>query len=474
MIPQAERSFLRQAAIFLTILFCFHAGAATAQTAAGTITGVVRSADAVLPNMSVGVYSANDASTWLKAARTNTEGVFSFTGLAVGSYKIYFFSSNTNYISGWYKKNTAPTPSSAVDAFSEGSVVTLTYSAGADIGETQLDLGLTITGKVTKAAVEPAVGIAGVYAQAYLNDGTTWVKSSAATTAEGNYTISGLRPGSYKIRFHAYETAYATAWYSSASSPANTVPGADQATLVAAGTSDSIDGQLSTGGSISGTVSKIDGVNTVPVAGALVVIYDSAEPHAFRGFITTGADGTYTVPGILVPEGGGKYIVQFYEKYVNNIQSGLTEWYDNVSANATPTEVTITEDADGNKSTISIDAVLDRGPISGKVSYTTGSPVAGVTVKVTPSAGGAEKTAITDAKGLYSIPELFSNTLYTVQFWKNGEQIGARTDVAAGATSVNLQIEPPPSSKAAKLIPIYKQLLLKKRCYIINGVRVCR
>ncbi len=480
MIPQAERSFLRrQVAIFLTILFFLYPGAAAAQIAAGTITGVVRSVDAVLPNMAVGIYPANDAtSTWLKAARTNTEGVFSFTGLAAGSYKIYFFSSGTNYISGWYKKNTVPSPGSAVEAFSEGSVITLTtYSAGADVGKTQLNLGLTITGKVIRAAVEPAVGIAGVFAQAYIDNGTTWVKSSAVTPAEGTYTISGLRAGSYKIRFYAYGTAYTTAWYSSTESPTNTVSDAASATLVAAGTSDSIDSQLSTGASISGTVSKIDGTNIVPVAGALVVVYDSAESHAFRGFIRTGDNGTYTVPGIFVPASGtGKYIVQFYEKFVNNAGEGLTEWYNGMNGayiQSGAKEVQVTEDIDGNKSIFGIDAILDRGPISGKVSYTTGSPIAGVTVKIV--VGETEKTAVTDAKGLYSIPELSSSMSYTVQFSKNGVQLGERTPVAAGATGINLQIEPPPPSNAAKLIPTYKRLLLKKRyCYIINGVRVCR
>ncbi|WP_417914845.1 MSCRAMM family protein [Candidatus Electronema sp. JM] len=457
--PQAEHILLRKAAMLLfAFLFFFRPTIATAQTAAGTITGTVKAADtqALLQNLAVGVYRADNATTLVKAVRTNTVGVFTLTGLTTGNYKVRFFPIGINYIGGWYKSNTS-SPASVVEEFGNGDVITLTSSAGANLGETQLNVGLTITGKVTQAPA-PATGIPGVYVQAYLEDGITWVRTSdAATTTGGDYTISGLRAGNYKVRFWAYQTEYTTVWYSNAVSaaPTNTVYSADQATSVAAGGTGTTNGQLATGGSISGTVYK---AGNVPVVGALISVYDSS--YTFRGFTTSGNGGIYQVQGLPVP---GTYFVQFYEKFINNIGTGLTEWYQDAS-NISDSKIKSVDITTGSSG---IDAVLDRGPISGKVSDSTGLPLSGVSVTIYDSSKQTVTSVVTDAQGQYSTGELQAGD-YKVQFsplswYANKTNFTEATSVPAGSSGVNGIFKP------FNFAHIYNVLLLKKRCSDANG-----
>ncbi|CAK8722455.1 MAG: Carboxypeptidase regulatory-like domain-containing protein [Candidatus Electronema aureum] len=454
---QAECHFSWLVAILFAALSIFHPLTVKAQVSSGTITGTVTTVDTVpLASLAVGVYRADDESTRLKAVRTNTAGIFTLTGLPAGNYKIKFFTTGINYVGGWYKQNTSP-PASAVATFGEGNIITLTSTAGADVGETRLDLGLQIKGKVNDTS-SPSNPIAGVYVQAYRNG--VWERTSDAATiiADGSYIISGLRAGDYTIRFWAYQTSYTTEWYSS-TTPTNTVPDATSAASVAAG-SININAQLSTGGNILGTV--YDKTGTVPVVGALVTVYDNVSPYTFRGFTTTLATGTYTVRGLPLT---GNYLVQFYEKYVNNVGTGLTEWYndksDRASAAADFGSVVVINQATGYID--NINATLDRGPISGKVTYKTGSPVVGMLISVYDSNQVLKLSTTTDTKGQYITGELPAGT-YKVQFgtasWYNGkDNFNEANAVQAGAAGINAIIEQP-----TLLFHVYNILLMKKHC----------
>jgi len=446
---QAVRSLLWQAVIVFAL--CYFPVAALAQTAAGTITGTVRAADtqALLQNLAVGLYHADDASTRVKVARTDTAGVFTFTGLAAGNYKIRFYTTGINYIEGWYKSNTSP-PASAVAAFNDSDSITLTAASGAALQETQLALGLTITGYLADSS-PPNNPIGGVYVQAYSNG--VWAKTSdtVSSATDGSYVISGLKAGNYTIRFWAYQTIYTTEWYST-SGTTHTVPDAGTATAVAAG-SNNVNAQLSTGGSISGTVY----IGTTPLAGALVAVYDST---VLRGFTTTsnavGSEGTYIVRGLPL---SGSYVVRFYEKVVNNTGTGLTEWYNDASSQDGAAPLTFPL---GITSISGIDASLDRGPISGKVTNSTGSPVAGVSVKVyASSAQTLQTSATTDANGQYVTAELPAGN-YKVQFsplsWYNNKTSFAEADLVPAGALVNGVFKPVP------LGPVYNLLIMKKRC----------
>jgi hypothetical protein len=468
---QAERCLLWYSVMLFAVFFIFSPCSAQSQTTS-SITGIVLDVNGKVilnslgQSIAVGVYPYNDETNRLQAVRANAAtGVYTLTGLPLGKYKVKYFTTGVNYISTWYKDSLS---------FSGATVIDLTSATPVSLGEIKLATGAKITGNVL-TALSGGSGIANVFVQAYSNG--VWARTSDAATdaAAGGYTISGLAPGSYTVRFWAYQTAnpvYATEWYSETDTN-HTVPDTNNATAVSVATGEVKAIQnavLSTGGSISGTVLKAG----TPVVGGMVAVYDSVSPHAFRGFTTTGTGGGYAVEGL---PSTGSYVIQFYEKFINNIGSGLTEWYDGQSG-ASSIGGAVAVDV---PSASPINATLDQGPISGKVTYITGSPVVGASVKIyatgTEQPAWPSAVATTDDKGSYISAYLPAGN-YRVQFFEKSPENGwtqwyqgkdsftQAADVLAGSIGVNAVLKPSP---LAPLLNMYNVLLLKKRCVDENG-----
>ena len=123
-----------------------------------------------------------------------------------------------------------------------------------------------------------------------------------------------------------------------------------------------IDAQLSEGGSISGTVTDVNGD---PVEGIEVSTSD--------GSSLTTSDGSYLITG-LIP---GSYLVSFRDVDDVADRGYLSEWYDDADNEGSATPVVV---ADGEV-VAGIDAELSvGGSISGTVTGPDGSPVAAVRV----------------------------------------------------------------------------------------------
>ncbi len=167
-----------------------------------------------------------------------------------------------------------------------------------------------ISGTVT--SVDSGLPIQNVRVQAYNPTNVYQVYTDAA----GNYTLTGIADGSYRIRFNVGD--FTTGSY--ISEFWNDEVLASQAPLVplAAGDSPTFDAALATGGKITGTVTGIDGPGIFAI---YAYLQDPAHPLVFDQLTGTiaAADGTYTLRG-LAP---GNYQITFGD---NNQGAGGTKY----------------------------------------------------------------------------------------------------------------------------------------------------
>ena len=115
-----------------------------------------------------------------------------------------------------------------------------------------------------------------------------------STDANGTFKTEGLAPGSYKLTaFDVLAARYAKQFYSNRS----TLESGDVVTVAPVGVTGGIDFLVSPSqGSISGRVFLSDG--KTPLAGAGVVIFDSATGGFVRGAGVTDKNGNYSAPGL--------------------------------------------------------------------------------------------------------------------------------------------------------------------------------
>ncbi len=195
--------------------------------------------------------------------------------------------------------------------------------------------------------------------------------------------------GSYDLRFEDPGDRYLTEWYDDTYFYVSRTPVvvAENEALVG------IDAQLSEGGSISGTVTDVNGD---PVEGIEVSTSD--------GWSLTTSDGSYLITG-LIP---GSYAVFFRDVDDVADRGYLSEWYDDADNEDSATPVVV---ADGEV-VAGIDAELSvGGSISGRVTDEAGDPLALIHVMLGPVYG----EAVTEADGSYRINGLVAGS-YTVRF----------------------------------------------------------
>ena len=213
----------------------------------------------------------------------------------------------------------------------------------------------TISGTVTGAG---NAALANAYVYAYDFDGPGSYAGYGYTDASGNYTMSNLPAGRYRIQFGA--SNYSGEYWDNARSSANAT-----AVVVTAGqTTPAISARLDANPTISGTVRDADGN---PLQGASVYISGANTGTS----VTTGVDGRYSVNYLPV---GDNYTIRF------SPPSGtpwLTEYWDNRASANTADTFDLSE---GQQFTA--DASLARGAqIKGTVT-SDGSAVSGVDVVV--------------------------------------------------------------------------------------------
>ena len=267
-------------------------------------------------------------------------------------------------------------------------------SSGTGRYSVRIAQGATISGTVTKAG---GTGISSVYVDLYRYDAATGLYNyydEAYTASNGTYTLSGLPAGTYKVNFiTSTSQGYLGEWYNDKAAVAT----ADPITLTA-GQTFTANAELSTGGGISGTVTKADGGG---IGGAYVYVYDQSGNYVKYGY--TDSAGAYTISGLPA----GLYSVRFY--YYGYVE----EYYNDKPSNITSDIVTVA----AGVITTGINARLAKlGVISGKVANAAAQNIQNAYVYAySMNNSSYSSSAYTNSSGNYSIAGLAAGT-YEVKF----------------------------------------------------------
>ncbi|HWX88005.1 MAG TPA: carboxypeptidase regulatory-like domain-containing protein, partial [Solirubrobacteraceae bacterium] len=156
----------------------------------GKITGTVtNSAGVPIQGVAVNVYGSTISFEPIKTVFTDANGEYTVEGLTEGAYEVGFIPSGSKYLAQYYNGQ-----------LSLGSANPVLVTAGkttSGIGAT-LTEGGKISGTVTDAYSHGRLAKIGVSAYASGVEGSF---GYASTNANGEYTISGLRTGAYKVEF---------------------------------------------------------------------------------------------------------------------------------------------------------------------------------------------------------------------------------------------------------------------------------
>ncbi|MGX7681838.1 carboxypeptidase regulatory-like domain-containing protein [Jatrophihabitans sp. DSM 45814] len=280
-------------------------------------------------------------------------------------------------------------------------------------GQVPVGIGSTISGTVTATSDHKGVGRILVEALRQTPKGLI-VVSSAATQSDGSYTVAGLFPTEYLLRFTS--AGFKTIWYPSASTQVGATPVAAIAQGATTGVNAVVTGDLA---SMSGTVDPGDTLTpiTTTVAVRSLVGSAAATPLATT---TTAPDGSYKLGSLPAP---ASYELTF------------------TAPGYEPTTLVDTVSGGQQRLEPIVRLGVGNGQISGLVT-SAGGGLGGVTVSTT--VGGtalAITTPTTGAVGSFVLGALPTPATYVITFAREG--YGAQTtviDLTAGQSRANLAI----------------------------------
>jgi M6 family metalloprotease-like protein/uncharacterized repeat protein (TIGR02543 family) len=231
---------------------------------------VTNGAGSGIEDVIAAVYST--AASYITAARTDSDGYYLNGGLSTGNYKIWFlpYVSSGMYAREWYNDKDSFSTSDSV------SVAAGTTTSGIDA---VLATGGNIEGTVTNIL---DAGIELVLVEAYAFSGN--LVCSDYTDSNGDYSLLGLKAGSYKLNFNTADAIgnYTSEWYSDKDS----INTADSVSVSEWSITSDINAQLSSPNPfISGTVATSGGVGVQGVT----ITFSGGE-----GTASTDANGNYS------------------------------------------------------------------------------------------------------------------------------------------------------------------------------------
>jgi Carboxypeptidase regulatory-like domain len=383
-------------------------------TADGSVSGTVTSAASGKPvaNVAVKVYESGEGH--IASALSGSNGAYTVSGLAPGSYEIEFVPPSDEYLTQYYGGVASLEAESPV-AVGAGKATTGINAALKGPGE----ISGTVTGAASKA------GLAGVEVEVFDAGGN--FAGFTDTAANGTYTLSNLATGSYVVKF-VPTGGYVGQYYSGAA----TLAEAGKVAVTAGADTSGINAALASAGAISGTVTSAS--THGPLTGVEVQVYDLADQLVETA--ETAASGAYTVSGL--PEGG--YIVEF----VAPSGTYARQFYDGASSFGEATGVSVHQ----GETKAAVNAALSAsGAISGTVTSAAKADLQGVEVTVYDSTDDPVASAQTATNGTYTVSGLpagdyeveFSPTSgnYLAQFYAGKATLAEASKVAvtAGAST---------------------------------------
>ena len=356
----------------------------------GSISGTVVSAIDGTPVVGAEVFAEGRQGS-IGNATTSTDGTYTIPGLANDNYVVLVDATGQEFLRQYY------------DNVLTSDLATLVTVAGEAVSNIDFSLGTgsTIRGVVRQAGTDTPVVSAHVQVREF---STRRFAGSDITDANGEYAITGLAAGTYRVAAHAIDQGFSALYFSN-------TPERSLATPVVVGANEDVAGinfYLDAGGSISGTVttSVAEGETSTPIAGAFVRAYDPRSGGG-TGDAVAGTDGTYTIPGLP----SGEYIVEAQAAD----QGFASEFYNDTSDWSQATRVTIFSGAAVQNINFTLDS---SGSISGRITQEDGvTPIGKVFVHANSYDKGAYGNGATSAAdGTYIIEGLMPGD-YRVETW---------------------------------------------------------
>ncbi|HEU0129749.1 MAG TPA: carboxypeptidase regulatory-like domain-containing protein [Mycobacteriales bacterium] len=347
----------------------------------GAMSGTVRNtAGEPIANASVDLRPVSDGSIPYPIdtdLRTDAQGHWLARGLPAAKYRLAFYGYNT-YTGVLYgdTPDAAQSPDVEVTAGAEHTGVDATLPRPATIaGVVRDDQGNPYPKQCVRATPGTAQGSLDRYAM---------------TGDDGSYLIDHLAIGTYRVEFSDCTGVTAATWYPNATTAGAATPIAVTEAAHVTG----IDGALTPGLSITGTVRGPDGN---PIAGVSAIVYDG-----ITGMFTgrqgwTDADGHYRVTGLR----GTVYKLQFGNCCQD--EDLVTRWWPDAQTRETALPVSLV----AGVSLTDVDMALPRGGrISGTVRDENGDPVPDVCASASHVLSGQGGAARTGLDGTYVIRAL--------------------------------------------------------------------
>ncbi len=319
----------------------------------GSITGNVRNESGQPLSSYIEIYACGDTQNnciYLANTYTDSSGNYSFQGLSTGNYRLFF---QASYYASSYYDGKPDRETADVVAVTQGE-----ESAGIDA---VLNAGGSISGTITDEAGQPlsnanvsACRLSSITGQC---DYVNW----ATADANGNYTVSRLMEGQYKVRFSA--SNFVSEYYNDKTDLAS----ADNLSVTTGNTTTGINAALAKGSTISGRVTDAAGQ---PLQDIIISIYkqDSYGSWIYSDQSAwTNSNGYYSVTGLA----GGYYKVGFNTVF-QYVTGYIAEYYnDKVNVGSAD----LLSIAPGGTAS-GIDASLNRGgSISGVITDDNGQPL---------------------------------------------------------------------------------------------------
>jgi len=393
----------------------------------GAISGRVTDiSEAGIPNVDVVIYDLQQR--FIKDQYTDASGNYSIGALAAGSYVLYFSTSaESNYVSQYYDNK---------PDFATGDPVVVTEGQTTSGINARMVKAGTVTGRVTDMAGHP-IGSSNVIIIIYgLNNVTV---RSVWPDAGGNFTATGVPPGSYRVLFDTWpgDNYYIEQWYNEKGA----IGTADPVLVVSDRTTSNINARLVIGGIITGHVTDWKGA---PVFLANIQVDSVTDGTSIVRSAWTDVSGNYRVQGLWT----GSYKVFFLPSTDANL---APEWYNDKETFGTADAVAVVQE----HTTPGINAQLDPGgTVSGRATAPGGAGVPNVNVRVYDLSQTEVRSRLTEADGTYSIVGLrtgayhvYFDTLPAANFiseWYNDRATPAAADlvtIAAGAETANINAQ---------------------------------
>lgn len=339
----------------------------------GAISGTVSGPDGPVAGVHVRARSESGSMSVV----TGADGTYTLTHLYPGTYTVDFDGLRVLLAPEYYD-----------NVMTKADAQPVTVTSG--VTTSGIDAVLAETGTTSGTVTGPEGPAEGV--EVWALDPIAGHISSAMTGASGEYTLTGLPAGQYRVWFNAKRTGLVSEYFDDQLLGAN----AEHVTVATGADTIGIDAALAAGGAISGTVIGPDG----PVQG--IEVRATRGTGEARGS-STGPDGTYEIVGI--PE--GTYQVWYDGQHVGLV----SEYYDDALLPSEADAVTVTAEV----TTTDVDAALvDGGSIAGAVRVPSG-PLPDAVVTVFRPGWEWVGSAVTAHDGSYRVDGLPTGS-FVIQF----------------------------------------------------------